>query len=523
MAGAAPPAGFAIPSNDDYVSGTTYLTKTGSQRFVFTGKGMSAVYFYDGTDVKVFTNAADNPDYQQPAASIGDLTRATTVIWFGERLNFFVPVTTVATYNQGVLYSGIRDAAGNGDKFNVPGSGLLSCDTYELMKSAIILGDIVVMNLQRSRWTLEKTRDAFNPYFTRKIPSVLGTNAGFSAVSWNYEVKSAGKTGLLTTDGRQDLRFDNKVPFFTSDEIDQAEFELTYGGFDRINAQFLFAYRDTLSNLASTTQDKVLVYNYEEKTWAINDQRFSVFGQSDEGQNLLWDDIDENENPSWARWDETEEIWNKIGIGSTIQKTLAGDDLGFVYQINVDYDDYFVAVSNITQASAAVVTVADSAFQVGDRVIFANVEGMTEINGVIGTVTVAALTSITVDIDSTNFTAYTTGGSVSKLIAFEAAMNPFNPYRSEGRRIYMSHAEFLINTNAGSMFVDVYIDEETAPFKTAEIVSPSATTKKRVWVDVAVNQEAEFITFVMRNESAGNQTLLTSVRMYCQPGGLTSY
>ena len=522
MAGAAPPGGFAIPDNDDYVSGTTYLTKTGSQRFVFTGKGMSAVYFYDGTDVKVFTNAADNPDYQQPAASIGNLTRATSVIWFGERLNFFVPVTTVATYNQGVLYSGIRDASGNGDKFNVPGSGLLSCDTYDLMKSAIVLGDIVIMNFQRSRWTLEKTRDAFNPYFTRKIPSVLGTDAGFSAVSWNYEVKSAGKTGMVTTDGRRDLRFDDKIPFLTADNIDQAQFELTYGGFDRIEGQFLFAYRDTLSNLASTTQDRVLVYNYEESTWAINNQRFSVFGQTDKGQDLTWNDIDENENPAWARMDETEEIWNKIGIGAAIQKTLAGDDLGFVYQINVDYDDYFVAISAITQASAAVVTVADSAFQVGDRVIFANVAGMTEINGLIGTITAAALTSITVDIDSTNFTAYTTGGSVSKLIDFEAQMNPFNPYRADGRRVFMSHAEFLIDTNAGDLFVDIYIDEEEAPFKTAQIVSPSTTTKKRVWVDVAVDQEADFITLIMKNETAGAQTKLTSIRMHCSPGGFTS-
>lgn len=512
---------FGITANDDYVSGTTYLTKTGGQRFVFTGKGMSDVYFYDGAGVKRFTNAVDNPDYQAPAA--GALTRATTVIWFGERINFFSPVVGGVNYNQGILYSGIRDAAGNGDKFNVPGSGLLSCDTYELMKSAIILGDIVIMNFQRSRWALEKTRDVFNPYFTRKIPSVLGTDAGFSAVSWNYEVKSAGKTGLVTTDGRQDLRFDNKIPYFTSDEVDQSQFELTYGGFDRINGQFLFAYRGNTSNLVSNTQDKVLAYNYEESTFSVNDQRFSVFGQTDKGQDLTWNDIDETHNPSWARMDKTEEIWNRIGIQATTQKTLAGDDLGFIYEINVDYDDYFVNVTAITQASSAVVTVDPSAFQIGDRVIFANVSGMTEINGITGTVTAASVTSITVNIDSTNFTAYTSGGSVSKVIDFEAQMNPFNPYRSKGLRIYMSHAEFLMNTNSGDMFVDVYIDEEEAPFKTAFIESPSSTTKKRVWVDVAVNQEAEFITLVMRNESAASQTIVTSVRMYCSPGGYTSY
>jgi len=528
-----PTFNFGIAANDQYVSGTTYLTKDGSQRFIFTGSGMtvapqtggqdnSAVFFYDGTSVGDFFCALDNPDVEEPAASIGDVVRAVAVIYFGERLNFFVPTTTVTTYNQGVLFSGIKDAGGNGDKFNVPGSGLIQFDTSDVLKMAIILGDVIVARFQRSDWTLEKTRDAFNPYFPRKIPSVLGTDAAFSVVQWNYEVKSLGKPGAITTDGRESVRFDNKVPLFTSDDIDQSLFDLCYGGFDRINGQFLFSFRSNLSNLTPLTQDQVLVYNYEESTWSVFDQRFSVFGQTIQGQDLTWDEIDETQNPAWARMDETEEVWNRIGIEAVTQKTLAGDDLGFVYQINQDYDDYFVDVTNITQASAAVVTVEPSAFQIGDRVVFVNVGGMDEINSMKGTVTAASLASITVDIDSRNFTAYTTGGTVSKLINFEAQTIPFNPWRNQGRMINMSHVEFLVDSNAGDMFVDFYIDEESSPFKTAYVASPSTTTKKKVWVAVEVNQEANFITIVMRNESAGFQTLITSIRIHCEPGLLTN-
>ncbi len=511
---------FGITNNEDYVSGTTYLTKTGSQRFVFTGKGMTDVYFYDGVGVKRFTNTTDNPDYQAPAA--GALINATTVLWFGERINFFAPFIGATHYNQAVLYSGLRDTAGNGDKFNVPGSGLLSADTYEVMKSAIILGDVVIENFQRSSWVLEKTRDVFNPYFTRKIPSVLGTDAGFSAVQYNYEVKSHGQTGMITVDGRQSLRFDNNLPYFTQNDVDQQLFELTYGGFDRNNAQFLFAYRSNTSNLASDTQDKVLVYNYEESSFSINDERFSVFGQTIDGKNLVWNDIDETQNPSWARMDETEEVWDKIGIEAQAQKTLAGDDLGFIYEINKDYDDYFVNVTNITNGGAAIVTVDESAFQIGDIVIFANVQGMTEINGLSAIVTAASVTSITVNIDTNDFTPYTSGGTVSKMIDFSAQMIPFNPYRSIGRRIYMSHVEFLINTNGSDMFVDFYADEEEFLFKTSKVASQDNTTKNRVWVDVAVNQEAEFISFIMRSLTASTQLLITSIRMYCSPGGYTS-
>ena len=232
---------FGIVSDDEYVSGTTYLTKGGLKRFVFTGKGMSDVYFYDGTDVKRFTNAVDNPDYAAPPE--GAVTKATKVHWFGERLNFFVPVIAGVPYQQGCLYSGIRDSTGNGDKFNVSGAGILSADTYELMKGTIILGDMIIMKFQGSDWSLEKTRDAFNPYFIRKIPSVIGTDATFSSVSWNYEAKSLGENGLVTTDGRRSVRFDNKIPYFTRDQFDPKQIELTYGGFARGVSQFMFAYR----------------------------------------------------------------------------------------------------------------------------------------------------------------------------------------------------------------------------------------------------------------------------------------
>ena len=524
---------LGIVDSEAYISGTTYLTKSGAQRFVFTSKGIdtapltgglkaSGVYFYDGTSVGDFFCTADNADSQEPASSIGDMVRATTVTWFGERLNFFVPQTTVATYNQGVLYSAIRDASGNGDKFNSAGAGLLEADTYELMKSALVLGDIMIMNFQRSSWTLKKTRDAFNPYLTQRVPSVLGTDAGFSAVNWNYEIKSLGKPGMVTTDGRQSDRFDNRLPRFTQDDVEQKNFELTYGGFDRENEQFLFAYRSNTSTLASVTQDEVLVYNYKEKTFAMNTQRFSCFGQTDQGMDLVWNDIDETQNPAWARMDETEDIWNKIGIDFSTQKTLAGDNLGFVYQINKDYDDYFVNISAITIAASAVVTVDESAFQIGDRLIFANVEGMTEINGLIGIVTAAALTSVTVNIDSSFFTAYTTGGTVSKTIDFEAKLEPFNPYRSEGMKCYVSHVEFLLNTNAGSCYVDIYEDEEEAPFKTVFLESSTTTTKARQWISVIVSQESNFLTFLIRNESAAAQTVITSIRVHCSRGAFSS-
>ena len=284
----------------------------------------------------------------------------------------------------------------------------------------------------------------------------------------------------------------------------------------------MFAYRDNESTIADT-QDKVLINNYEEGTWSVYDQRFSVFGQTTVGQNLTWDDIDETNNPSWATWDETEELWDKIGLTTDTQKTLAGDNDAFIYEINQDYDDYFVNIvaPGITQAGSAVVTTDDQAIKVGDLVSFANVVGMTEINGLVATVLAASLNSITVNVDSSNFTAWTSGGSVSKVISFQAETIPFNPWRAEGKEVYVSHVEFLLDTNNGHIRLDILLNEEQTPFKANVLVEPNTIQKARQWIAVEVNCEADFFTFRMRQESPSVQVRLTSMRIHCKPGSMT--
>ena len=526
--------GFAISSNEFYISGTSYPSKTNTGRFVFTGKGIalngtSAVFFYDGTSVLDYTSVADNPDYVAPPQ--GALNRASYVLYFNERINFIYPVIASVEYPQGVLYSGIRNSGGSGDSFATAGAGLFQADTSQVVTGASKMGQLMILNFQRSAYVLEKTRDAFNPYFGRLVPGVLGTNASYSAVKWDNSVKSVGKTGILETDGRQNLRTDNKIPYFTEDEIDQQQFELTYGGFDRQNNQFLWSYVESESE--SSTQNAILVNNYEEDSWSVYDLRVSVFGQTDIGLNLTWDDINETSgNESWAQWDTTEEIWDKIGLGEDVQKTLVGDNLGYIYQINQDFDDYTADISAITSGTTTTLTVNPTGILAGDVIAVYNVEGMTQINnyfpdinlstGEFYTVLSATPTSIEINVDSTLFDAYTTGGQISKPIEFEAITIPFNPWRSAGRRVYVHSLEFLIDINGGFIHVDVYDNMRTTPFKSSILAKPDQEPKEASWVSMSVDQEANFITLGIRQSSPGVQIKLTSIRIHCSPGGYTS-
>ncbi len=71
------------------------------------------------------------------------------------------------------------------------------------------------------------------------------------------------------------------------------------------------------------------------------------------------------------------------------------------------------AVTAITQAASAVVTVGAHTFAIGESVHFTGVAGMTQINGLRGAITAFDATTITVAINSTGFAAYTSGGTVN--------------------------------------------------------------------------------------------------------------
>jgi hypothetical protein len=70
------------------------------------------------------------------------------------------------------------------------------------------------------------------------------------------------------------------------------------------------------------------------------------------------------------------------------------------------------AITGITQAGSAVLTVGAHTFIVGNSVVISGVAGMTQINGLRALVTAISGTTITVAINSSAFSAYTSGGTV---------------------------------------------------------------------------------------------------------------
>jgi len=70
---------------------------------------------------------------------------------------------------------------------------------------------------------------------------------------------------------------------------------------------------------------------------------------------------------------------------------------------------YTATITNITQSITPTVT-ATNAFLRGNSIIFSSVGGMTQINGLVGSIVTVSPTSFTVNINTTAFSAYGSGG-----------------------------------------------------------------------------------------------------------------
>ena len=107
------------------------------------------------------------------------------------------------------------------------------------------------------------------------------------------------------------------------------------------------------------------------------------------------------------------------------------------------------AITGVSQAASAVVTVASHAFYPGDVVYITGVVGMTQLNGNSYTVTAVTATTITLNVNSTSFTAWSSGGTIQKNNASggiaDFSFNTPNRYAGDGNILRQDDLGGILN------------------------------------------------------------------------------
>ena len=159
-------------------------------------------------------------------------------------------------------------------------------------------------------------------------------------------------------------------------------------------------------------------------------KNFKGYAFIDKGRTILWNRLEDKTGLYGSRIDPQDgTVYTTVtatnlasGDGST--KTFTGT-LSGVGEINFfGFSPYGqvaarVNISAITKASFAIITANSHGLSVGDQIVIQGAGGMVEINNGIGkVVNVVDANNIAVNINSSSFTAYTSGGTLAKIELF---------------------------------------------------------------------------------------------------------
>ena len=184
---------------------------------------------------------------------------------------------------------------------DIPGrGGFIDADTTERIVSAAIVRDVLLVFFQNSTWRLRYTGNEVLPFIWERLNTQYGSESTFSTIAFDDAALTFSRRGFVASDTNTVDRIDEKIP-------DQSFFEMRYGTSsatlqyiqgirDYYRQTAYWCYQDTQSTAASGVNNKVLAYNYLDKTYAIFNQPFRCFGYYKQFFDLQW----QSATFSWA-------------------------------------------------------------------------------------------------------------------------------------------------------------------------------------------------------------------------------
>jgi Ubiquitin-activating enzyme E1 FCCH domain len=405
--------------------------------------------------------------------------------------------------------------------------------------------DVLIVGFSSRFTRLVYTGNDIFPFVFFAINSELGSTSTFSGITLDRGGVTVGTRAITITTQQSCQRIDLDIP--------DSVFQISglNNGTQRVNAARDYFKEWIYFNYTSNDSPWVypnlsFLWNYRDNTWGIQYENFTAQGTFRGAKNYTWATLP---FPTWAAWRET---WNSGSTQALFPSIIGGNPQGYVLvkgqgtgegvsgtiialassmgntEITstnhcVNVDDYIQVmgaiglnvstITAITNAGEAVVTTSNS-FVVGQTVILSGVEGMTEINGNPYVVLFASGTSITLEVDSTAFGTYTSGGTVSnyfngqigKVISTPDAdhfildlpfptgtylglgqyvrlsqpllqTKQFPFYWDQGRQVRLSVQKYLMDYTAnGQVTVNIYLSQDPDDVWNSYVTNPPPTS-----------------------------------------------
>lgn len=359
------------------------------------------------------------------------------------------------------------------------GAGWIDATTDEAIISAEFIKDRLIVFFERSTWEIAYTGNDKQPFVWQKINTELGSQSQCSSVSFDKEILTMGNTGVHACNGANVARIDQKIPDQIFDIKDKnLGVQRVAGIRDYWTELVYWTFPAQNANPNFTFPNKLLVYNYKNGSWSINNDSFTAFGYWQQDSDSTW------ANSAPLKWQEANFQWNSGSLQQQFRQIIAGNAQGFMQVIRPDVsrNSASLQITNISASgSILTITAINHTLDAGDFVLLENVNGTGAafLNNKIFKITSSAPASNTFTIAVANYTGtYTGGGTIARVSNYKIQSKQWNPYDKLGRNVSVGKIDFIVqNTVTGQLFCEYFIsDSYLGLFDDAEPGSVTGTS-----------------------------------------------
>lgn len=340
---------------------------------------------------------------------------------------------------------------------NADGGGFIDAPTDEQIVSAEFIKDRLIVYFDHSTWELAYTGNQILPFVWQKINTELGSEGTFSTIPFDKVILTMGTTGVHACNGANVQRIDDKIPDQVFQISNKNEGVQRVAGIrDYYTEMVYWTFPSDNENPSETFPNQILVYNYKNGAWALNDDCITCWGYFEQQNTTTW------ASSAPTTWEEDVASWNSGSLQTQFRQIIAGNQQGFVLLINPDIplNAEAMQISAIAASGSAPgfvnLTITDHTLAVGDYITISNAQGITGLNDNIYPVT-SVISVNQVQIGPASFTGtYRGGGTVGRVSEIELLTKQFNPYVDQDRNVYVHKIDFGVNNSGTALTADYY-------------------------------------------------------------------
>jgi len=395
--------------------------------------------------------------------------------------------------------------------------------TTEAIITVEFIRDRLIVFFEKSTWELVYTGDQVNTFVWQQINTELGAESTFSIIPLDKIALGVGNVGIHACNGINVERIDAKIPDFVS------SIHNTDGGVDRVygirdyQAEMIYWTLPAIDGTAAQPfPDGVLVYNYVNNTWSLNNDAITAFGYYQSPTGITWASL----VVTWAE----PLAWTSGYIQAQAQQVIAGNQEGYTFIIDFSETVNCSALQITNIATVAAVNLTTITMTIVNHNLrpteFMYLEGitggtLTAMNGTIQEIiAVTDANTIVFSFDGVVAGPYTGSGIVARVSKIDIKTKQFNFYAPQGQDASISSVNFLVDrTTSGQVTVDYLTSSddtgnlengllngmilgtnilETSPYAT----EPAEQNAERLWHPIYFNAEGNVVQFQISMSTA---------------------